>query len=600
MIAAARPLLVGAAVPVLLALSAVAGGHPAAAAPAAPATAGTVLTIYPTANTHTASPKTSISLRGLPAGQIGTVSVHGSQSGSHSGHVRADSDGNGESFLLNSALVPGEQVTVTAQHALLGSTATDHRQITFTVSRPVDDPTTAHTDYEDPADEKHYLSAPQLSPPVVRVVKGALNPSVGDLFLAAKRGSGGDGPTIVRPDGSVVWYHRVAPYVKTYDFRVQTYRGRPVLTWFEGLPASGHSRGTDTIMNSSYRTIAHVKAGNGYVADHHEFQLTPWGTALITVYQPVHWNLASVGGPADGLAYDSIFQEIDIPTGNVLAEWHSLDHVGLADTYYTSLPTPFDYFHINSLDSRSRGYVLVSGRATHTVYQVEEATGRVIWRLGGKHSSFSGAGAGLSSQHDARFLDGTDLSVFDNGSGVGPPARAHSRAVVVHLDSSAATATLTTDDEGSWLPSVSSQGSAQVMPDGYLFVGWAGQHAASEFDRSGREIYRSTLPDQDETYREFRFPWSATPKTRPAVAASASGSSTMVWASWNGATDVAAWRVLTGSSRTNVTAPAGVHSRYWFETGMSVSGTPAYVRVQALAADGSVLATSAVRAVRLG
>ncbi len=592
-----RPLILAAAAPGLLVLSAPAGPPSAAAASAARQTTAPALAIYPTADSRTALPKTWISLRGLAAAQIGPISVRGSRSGSHTGHVRADSDRKGETFRPDRAFLAGERVTVVSRHRLLGSTATAGTSISFTVARPVADPLTPYTDYEDPADDTHFHSAPKLNAPIVRVVTGSLDAAAGDLFLAARGGSGSDGPQIIQPNGSLVWFQPVAGHNRTDDFRVQTYRGRRVLTWFRGVPASGHSQGVDIIADSSYTRIAEVRAGDGDRADHHEFQLTPWNTALITSYQPVHWNLHAVGGPADGVAYDSIFQEIDIPTGNVLAEWHSLDHVALTDTYYTYGGGWFDYFHINSLDSRDRGYVLVSSRATHTIFEVEEATGRSVWRLGGKHSSFSGPGAGLSSQHDARFLSSTDLSVFDNGAGVGPAARSTSRAVVVHLDFSAHTASLTRTDQAVGLRVATSQGSTQVLPGGDVFVGWGKVQAASEFDRSGREIYRSTLPDRNETYREFRFAWQASPSTRPALAASASGSSTTVWASWNGATDVASWRVLTGSSAKTVDTPAGVHPKEWFETQMAVSGSPAYVRVQALAADGSVLATSPVKPV---
>jgi hypothetical protein len=351
------------------------------------------------------------------------------------------------------------------------------------------------------------------------------------------------------------------------------------------------------LYDSNYALVATVHAGNGYAADHHDFQITPWNTALMDIYQPVHWDLRSVGGPADGIVYDGIFQEIDIPTGNVLAEWHSLDHVPLAESYRRPQGTqPWDYFHINSVDSRRRGYVLVSSRMTHAIYYVSERTGRVLWRLGGKRSSFTGNATDFSSQHDAKFVDATHISVFDNGGGVGRTVHAHSRAVVVRLDLAAHTATLVTDDQGLAFPFAPTQGSTQVLPDGHVFVGWAGQHAASEFDASGSEIYRSTLPDFDETYREYRFVWHARPTAKPDVAAATSGRRTTVWASWNGATDVAGWRILTGTGRSGATTAAGTHPTSGFETAMSIAGRPAYVAVQALAADGSVLATSSATA----
>src|SRR5208282_6047890 len=134
-----------------------------------------------------------------------------------------------------------------------------------------------------------------------------------------------------------------------------------------------------------------VRAGNGYQADLHEFQITPAGTALITAYDPIRCDLASVGGPADGGVTDAVMQEIDIRTGLVMYEWTALDHVGLDESYeppaHTSTTYPWAYFHINSI-SPGRGSLLGSARNTWTVYELNASSGQIAWRLGGKHSSF--------------------------------------------------------------------------------------------------------------------------------------------------------------------------------------------------------------------
>ena len=76
-----------------------------------------------------------------------------------------------------------------------------------------------------------------------------------------------------------------------------------------------------------------MRAGNGYQPDLHEFQITPQGTALITVYDAIDCNLSAVGGPRDGAVADTLMQEIDLKTGLVMYEWHSLDHVPLQSSY---------------------------------------------------------------------------------------------------------------------------------------------------------------------------------------------------------------------------------------------------------------------------
>jgi hypothetical protein len=64
-----------------------------------------------------------------------------------------------------------------------------------------------------------------------------------------------------------------------------------------------------------------------------------------------------------------------------------------------------------------------------------------------------------------------------------------------------------------------------------------------------------------------------------------------VYASWNGATGVASWRVLAGAAATQL-APAASAPKGGFETSISTPGKPAYVAVQALDAAGNVLGTS--------
>src|SRR5205085_12084569 len=129
-----------------------------------------------------------------------------------------------------------------------------------------------------------------------------------------------------------------------------------VLTWWQGRSKFGIGKGEYVIMDTSYRKIATVRAGHGLAGDEHEFLITPRGTALITIYKVVPADLSGVGGPKRGKAFDSIFQEIEIATGRVLYEWHSIGHVPLTDSYWQlkkvkgKVPA-YDYFHINSVEA---------------------------------------------------------------------------------------------------------------------------------------------------------------------------------------------------------------------------------------------------------
>ena len=214
---------------------------------------------------------------------------------------------------------------------------------------------------------------------------------------------------ILGPHGELIWFKALGPPgTRAGNLRVQQYEGSPVLTWWQDpLIAGGSRTAGDVIANSAYQTIAVVRAGNGYQPDLHEFQITPQGTALITVYDAIDCDLAAVGGPRDGAVADTLLQEIDLKTGLVMYEWHSLDHVPLANSYSSAAPTtraePFDYFHINSIDVEQDGDLLVDSRNTWAAYDVDPKTGQVRWELGGRHSSFKmGPGTGTAWQHDAR------------------------------------------------------------------------------------------------------------------------------------------------------------------------------------------------------
>jgi hypothetical protein len=65
-----------------------------------------------------------------------------------------------------------------------------------------------------------------------------------------------------------------------------------------------------------------------------------------------------------------------------------------------------------------------------------------------------------------------------------------------------------------------------------------------------------------------------------------------VYASWNGATTIASWRVLAGVAP-GALSPVASGAFAGYETTIPVAGQPPYVAVQALDANGNVLGTSA-------
>jgi len=558
---------------------------------------GTV-TVSPLAGSRDASPQTQISFLGVPAGDISRVSVTGSASGAHSGHVEAYSQGDGASFLPARAFAEGERVSVRARvliggraHTLLDNFAIAHEDHITTTSRTLVP--------SNPAAQQSFHSRPELHPPLVAVTASSAAVAPGDEFVTPYAGPGQAGPMILEPDGALVWFKGLPTHTEATNLQVQEYEGKPVLTWWQGnIIVHGFGLGEDVIADDTYTDIAHVRAGNGLKADLHEFQLTPQGTALITAYEPVYCDLSSVGGPSDGAVTDSLFQEIDVKTGLVMYEWTSVDHVALGESYEhastTSVPYPFDFFHLNSIGLERGGDLLISSRNTWTTYQVNPASGQIVWRLGGKHPSFKqGPGTGTAWQHDPRELPGGAISIFDNGAS--PKRHDQSRGIVVSLEDPAGAVTLLTRLTHVPALSAESQGDVQALANGDWFVGWGQEPYMSEYSPQGAVLFDAHFPAHDESYRAFRFPWTGTPAHPPtfAFAPGTGGGPSVVYASWNGATGVASWRLLAGATPVSLATVTQV-PRSGFETAIPLPGgvTGPDLAVQALGGEGQVLGTS--------
>jgi Arylsulfotransferase (ASST) len=450
-----------------------------------------------------------------------------------------------------------------------------------------------------------FRSRPDLSPPAISVARRSERTAPGYVFVAPKNGPGETGPgqrgpMIVDDEGGPVWFRPLHDEgVNAMDFKVQRYKGRSVLTWWQGRNTA-YGLGEYALLDGSYREVTRVRAGGGYEADLHELLITPGDTALMTIYGLTSRDLTSVGGSGDGAVAEGVVQEVDIETGEVLFEWHSLEHVGIEESYFPppeSPLEPFDYFHINSIDVDTDGNLLVSARKTSAAYKIDRRTGGILWRLDGKRSDFwMDPGARTRYQHDARRRPDGTLTIFDNGE---EGENTLSRAVVVRLDEAAMRAGLVREYVHTGRPLCVTQGNAQTLPNGNAFVGWGSEPGFSEFHADGEILFDANFPAGVESYRAFRFPWVGMPAEDPAVAAEPGPSpgEISVHASWNGATEVASWGVLAGPSPDRMRT-LGLASRSGFETSVAARTDEPYVGVEALDRRGRTLGRSA--AVRPG
>jgi len=293
-----------------------------------------------------------------------------------------------------------------------------------------------------------------------------------------------------------------------------------VLTWCQLAGRGSQAKWTDYIYDDRYRRIAKVTAGNGDSTDYHEFLITPWHTALGTATTVVTTHLKSRRGTVSQSVIDDVVQEVDIGTGQVLFRWNTIGHVPYRDSEVPrprAATTPWDWFHINAVHLDTDGNLLINSRYTWTTYKVSRRTGRVIWELGGKHSTFrlraapgqvlDRAGEIFAFQHDPEAIGNGRYTFFDDEAAERRSLLPHSRAVTVKLDLATRVATLVSSDSQPEGLLARAQGSAQTTRNGDLLVGWGVLPYFSEFSPAGRLLLNAELPMGVSSYRAYRLPW---------------------------------------------------------------------------------------------
>jgi hypothetical protein len=290
---------------------------------------------------------------------------------------------------------------------------------------------------------------------------------------------------------------------------------------------------------------------------------------------------------------DCVVQEIDVATGAVRFEWHSLDHVPLDESHQsppkpTDHTSPFDYFHVNAVDVDGDGNLLISARNTWAVYKIDRTGGRILWRLGGKRSDFAmGEGTRFAWQHDIRRQPDGTLTLFDNESA--PPVGKESRNLRLRVNESRRRATLVRAVTHPRHVLADAEGNSEWLPDGGLMVGWGLGRRVSEFAPDGTLRLDLRLPGDADTYRAFRQRWTGRPARRPAIRVRRG----RAYMSWNGATGVRRWELLRGPA--GALRPIATVARSGFETSIAVPHGTRYVTARALGAGRSLATSRTVR-----
>jgi Arylsulfotransferase (ASST)/Major Facilitator Superfamily len=456
-----------------------------------------------------------------------------------------------------------------------------------------------------------FVSAPGLHPPRIRAAvppdSAKLQP--GYILLAnfydltTHPMVGQSGPLIVNNALQPVWFKPVPENVVAADLSLQSYQGKPTLAWWQGVITStgATESGEYVVVNQHYQTIATLRGTDGWVLTLHSLVIDG-DDAWVTANKNIPMNLTGYGGAKDGAIVDSAVQEYSLRTGRLIESWNALDHVPLADSY--SIPPtngfPWDAYHVNSISLAGRGKLLVSMRNTWAAYLINTGTGKIEWTLGGKHSSFRvSPAASFEWQHDVTLQSSSEVTLFDDdccqitGAGTYLAPAGPSRAVVLRLNTSTRTAALAAQYQLGGA-AAAYMGSAELLPDHNVFVGWGALPYFSEYSRSGQLLLDAVLPAPDLSYRATHIQrWVGLPLYPPSGAARRANGRTTVYASWNGATRVRSWRVLAGTGAGHLSAVA-VRARSGFQTAIAVKAGYTVFRVEALSAAGRVIGTSRV------
>jgi hypothetical protein len=584
------------------------------------------LDVLPFPGTPDAAPGTNVDFPAVSPSQIASVVVVGSRTGVHAGRLSAQPDGQGTAFSPERPFAAGERVSVTASFRSVaagtasGAPGARRLRFSFSVAQPASVAASTETSAlaratsgaaarSSAASSKthSFVTHPSFHVPWITVSGRDGDITSGHIFLNVQN-STQNAVYMTNGKGQIQWYHPTAsrgagPAARMT--RVETYNGQRVITYWQGrylCPPCG-GRGEGVILNSSYKRIQTVQAGDGYKqqgTDLHEFTLGHEGskaTAFVQIWSPVQANLTSVGGPTNGTVYDWIIQEIDIATNKVIWEWHALKHVPISASHAPYVTgQPYDYFHLNSIQQLPDGRILISGHNTWAVYSIEKKTGKIAWQVGGKRSTFRvGKRARFYWQHHAALHGHGLLTVFDDGAYY-QKIEPQSRALEIHL--SGGRATLIHAYTHSPPVTATAAGSVQLLPNHNVLVDWGSASYFSEYTPSGRQIFSDGFLHPIESYRAYRQPWIGNPPWPPAIAVRRTSTAHHfnVYASWNGATLVDRWRVLAEPSSTGQFKPLKTVPWSSFETRVPVSSQNTYFEVQALGKNGKPLpgGTSAV------
>lgn len=419
--------------------------------------------------------------------------------------------------------------------------------------------------HQGPARPSEYVTLPGDFP-AITVTVPASNTAPGYLFVTSFTGPGlpTAAPYLMILDnrGEPVYYKKQPPNQAATDLKKQP---NGLLTYYD------RSVGKFQALDQTYATVRSYAAVNHWT-NHHDFQLLPNGHQLYLIYNPRTIDMSQIvpGGNPAATVYGLIVQEVD-GNRNVVFEWRSWDHFDITDSNEDLTEPVIDLIHGNAVELDFDGNLLISSRNLDEVTKINRQTGAVVWRWGGKRNQFTfiGDSRRFSHQHDIRLLPNGHYTLYDNGNGLTPE---YSRALEYVLDQTNKTARLVweyrnTPDVFAW-----GMGNAQRLPNGNTMIGWGtAMPTLTEVTPDGRKAFELTMDLTHQSYRAFRFTWVGRPPWPPMLVAVRESGATRLVTSWNGATEVASYRIYGSVTPNAVTSLIRTVTKTGFETSTDVT-----------------------------
>ncbi|KXS94505.1 hypothetical protein AC578_8330 [Pseudocercospora eumusae] len=451
-----------------------------------------------------------------------------------------------------------------------------------------------------------FFSRPDLEIPLVRIT----SPNTGDVspgywIISTWGGAGQLAPYIFDANGQLVWSGFVSdsPDTGYYNLRIYDFADAPsLMSVIAGNSLDGQGRGYMQVLDGSYRIVKTFgELQPGKELDFHLAQLSANGeTAFVG-------KLEREAG-AENRLVSSVIEQRRFDNGDTVRQWRATDHGVSASESFLPPGTgqdsrEYDFLHFNSLDQFANGDLLVSARNADTIYRVSNETGEVIWRLGGRNSTFTQHGFELRGQHDVRIRPENEnhISVYNNNwhyNEHGTPS-----ALLIQLDLVHMTAKVIHE----WKPAnarltARHSGSVQILENSNVLVGWGAHAGFTEFTENGSRLVEGEFADANTlVYRVEKNAWVGRPTTRPDLyiisrpSENPGNVTTSFYMSWNGATQVFTWNVYSVQSkspgRRDVELLGNV-KRIGFETHFEALGLITGGFVEALDINGSPLSRS--------